>query len=358
MVATINENIRYYKANDPYYYEVDNLPLIDLLQNDKDLRDELNLIITNSTAWATKFYVDTAVQSAVGALGMINVGGDGIVVPNNVIDWVLGKGYITTADIDLTSLVTYAYLQGQEYINHAKLLTYGYATSAWVNGLNLVSIDYLNAQLYATQSWVDLKEYATEQWIIDQGYTTQAASELRELSDCNFATPPFRSEGDIMIHNNVTDQFNLTTTAYRTLYTEHHAFNENSTFTIPAPLNWTETDHAWTTATVQWPSLVGVAQDYSTVDYATLLFRIAQEGDSTSSMHYRRTYGAFEYQVCHSYGATGSSYDAETIVEMKVPVISNGGEGKFKFDFKNSGGGAASIVCLAVFTRDVVRVIL
>ena len=45
MVATINENIRWYKANDPYYYEVDNLPLIDLVQNDKDLRDRLKQLM-------------------------------------------------------------------------------------------------------------------------------------------------------------------------------------------------------------------------------------------------------------------------------------------------------------------------
>ena len=45
MVASINENIRFYKVNDPYYYEVDNLPLIDLVANDKILRDELNLIL-------------------------------------------------------------------------------------------------------------------------------------------------------------------------------------------------------------------------------------------------------------------------------------------------------------------------
>ncbi len=39
VVNDIKENIRFYKPNDPYFYEVDNLPLIDLLENDKTLKN-------------------------------------------------------------------------------------------------------------------------------------------------------------------------------------------------------------------------------------------------------------------------------------------------------------------------------
>lgn len=45
MAKRINEDIRLYTATDPYYYEVDNLPLQDLAENDKRLQtqiDELN----------------------------------------------------------------------------------------------------------------------------------------------------------------------------------------------------------------------------------------------------------------------------------------------------------------------------
>ena len=38
----ISENIRFYKPNDPYYFEVDNLPLTDLLSNDKDLQIQVD----------------------------------------------------------------------------------------------------------------------------------------------------------------------------------------------------------------------------------------------------------------------------------------------------------------------------
>tara|TARA_R110000824_G_scaffold263766_12_gene452584 strand:+ start:2406 stop:3488 length:1083 start_codon:yes stop_codon:yes gene_type:complete len=100
MAVTINEKIRFYKANDPYYYEVDNLPLIDLLENDKSLRDELNSIIYNNQSWATLYYVDSVAQSAVGDVNIIDISKDGDRLPNNVVDWVLSKNYITLDDVD------------------------------------------------------------------------------------------------------------------------------------------------------------------------------------------------------------------------------------------------------------------
>ena len=50
MGSIINENIRYYKANDPYYFEVDNLPLRDLVENDKNL-EEAVLAISGETSF-------------------------------------------------------------------------------------------------------------------------------------------------------------------------------------------------------------------------------------------------------------------------------------------------------------------
>jgi len=47
---SINKNVRLYLPNDPYYYEVDNLPIQDLLNNDVDLEtqiDELRVLIGN-----------------------------------------------------------------------------------------------------------------------------------------------------------------------------------------------------------------------------------------------------------------------------------------------------------------------
>lgn len=40
-MANIKQNIRFYQPNDPYYWEVDNLPLTDLLNNDIALQDRL-----------------------------------------------------------------------------------------------------------------------------------------------------------------------------------------------------------------------------------------------------------------------------------------------------------------------------
>lgn len=41
MAKIINTDIRFYKANDPYYWEVDNLPLRDLVENDRLLEEAL-----------------------------------------------------------------------------------------------------------------------------------------------------------------------------------------------------------------------------------------------------------------------------------------------------------------------------
>ena len=41
-MANIKRNIRYYQPNDPYYWEVDNLPLTDLLSNDVVLENRVN----------------------------------------------------------------------------------------------------------------------------------------------------------------------------------------------------------------------------------------------------------------------------------------------------------------------------
>ena len=45
MSKIINENIRFYKETDPYYWEVDNLPLQDLLANDKELEEAIHKLV-------------------------------------------------------------------------------------------------------------------------------------------------------------------------------------------------------------------------------------------------------------------------------------------------------------------------
>ena len=41
-MANINKNLRFYQANDPYQWQVDNLPLTDLLSNDVILEDRIS----------------------------------------------------------------------------------------------------------------------------------------------------------------------------------------------------------------------------------------------------------------------------------------------------------------------------
>ena len=104
-MVTVNENIRFYKPNDPYFYEVDNLPLIDLLENDKTLAAAINDILLSQSNFATEEYV----QDAIGDSTQIDINGDNITLPNNVIDWVLQQGYgqgtlESLTDTDLTGI--------------------------------------------------------------------------------------------------------------------------------------------------------------------------------------------------------------------------------------------------------------
>lgn len=48
-MARINEDIRFYLPNDPYYHEVDNLPLEDLLENDKRLQNQFDDFSVNAS---------------------------------------------------------------------------------------------------------------------------------------------------------------------------------------------------------------------------------------------------------------------------------------------------------------------
>lgn len=100
----INENIRWYKANDPYYYEVDNLPLIDLLSNDKILRDEINLILADETNYASESFVTDNLQAAIDPGGStIDLTG-GTTTYSDVISWIIAQGYLSTVSTKLSEL--------------------------------------------------------------------------------------------------------------------------------------------------------------------------------------------------------------------------------------------------------------
>ena len=72
MADRINEDIRFYLPADPYYYQVDNLPLKDLLDNDIKLQDQIDALSVGSTNVVTRDgfrelqpFIDTAVPGSV-----------------------------------------------------------------------------------------------------------------------------------------------------------------------------------------------------------------------------------------------------------------------------------------------------
>ena len=73
MAKRINEDIRFYLPADPYYYQVDNLPLEDLLANDVRLQnqvDEINSAERGNTVGRAGFtelqpFIDAALPGTV-----------------------------------------------------------------------------------------------------------------------------------------------------------------------------------------------------------------------------------------------------------------------------------------------------
>ena len=104
ILQDIKENIRFFKPNDPYYYEVDNLPLIDLLNNDKILRDEINLILTGNANYASEAYVQSNLQAAIGDAGEVDIDGTGT-LPNNIIAWINQQNFLTETATNLGDLL-------------------------------------------------------------------------------------------------------------------------------------------------------------------------------------------------------------------------------------------------------------
>ena len=131
-MVTIKENIRFYKANDPYYYEVDNLPLIDLLNNDKILRDEINTILTSTSNYITEATATTIVQNAIGTSTEVDIDGDGVTPVNNIIAWINSKNYLSADNTNLGDLKNVD--TSSNAPANGNSLIYDANTSKWVPG--------------------------------------------------------------------------------------------------------------------------------------------------------------------------------------------------------------------------------
>ena len=106
-MVTINENIRWYKPNDPYYYEVDNLPLIDLLSNDKSLLAAILALEANNIAYVTFTGANLMIQTAIGDESIIDIDAAAHTgLPySTVIDWVESKNYLQQSATKIGDLV-------------------------------------------------------------------------------------------------------------------------------------------------------------------------------------------------------------------------------------------------------------
>ena len=130
----IKENIRFFKPNDPYYYEVDNLPLIDLLNNDKILRDEINLILTGNANYASEAYVQTNIQAAIGSAAEVDIDGDGSTIPTNIIAWINQQNFLTETATNLGDLLDVDLTNNTPIAGNTLIYDTAGATAKWVAG--------------------------------------------------------------------------------------------------------------------------------------------------------------------------------------------------------------------------------
>ena len=98
-MARISEDIRYYLPSDPYYYKVDNLPLKDLLKNDKRLQtqiDELQqadvgVTVNRNGILELKPYINNAIPGTISVnpgsfIGRVQRSSDGNGVPDSTLE--------------------------------------------------------------------------------------------------------------------------------------------------------------------------------------------------------------------------------------------------------------------------------
>jgi hypothetical protein len=107
--VAINENIRYFKPNDPYYYEVDNLPLIDLVKNDVTLAAKVNELVTADQAYTSEEFVTSKLQTAIDPLKTTLDITDNSTLYTDVVSWATANfGTATTTssleDINISNI--------------------------------------------------------------------------------------------------------------------------------------------------------------------------------------------------------------------------------------------------------------
>ena len=106
------------------------------------------------------------------------------------------------------------------------------------------------------------------------------------------------------------------------------------------PTYSTGTTVGWKTFEVSIPWLSNNADE---VAYVTALFQCYSENNLNNHIHWRRAYGFTEVNYASSYGADGAGLDGTCFVTAEIPVIDNGGYGKFKADIKIIRGDSANI---------------
>jgi hypothetical protein len=164
----INNNIRFFKPNDPYYYEVDNLPIDDLISNCVDLQNQLNVLVSEEVysidTWLEVFLDKTIYEARTlfdtpGLTG-VPTEGDGLAFQDG--EWtpklLFDAAPTVFSDISMTTPNS----NTNDSDKDALIASSIGGTFVWKSS-NEVTTDN-----YAVSSWLDIQDMTD--WSIWQGY--------------------------------------------------------------------------------------------------------------------------------------------------------------------------------------------
>lgn len=169
----INNNIRFFKPNDPYYYEVDNLPIDDLISNCVDLQNQLNVLVSEEVysidTWLEVFLDKTIYEARTlfdtpGLTG-VPTEGDGLAFQDG--EWTPKLLFDAAPTVFSDVSMTTPNSNTNDSDKDALIASSIGGTFVWK------SSDEVTTDNYAVSSWLEIKDKTD--WTVWQGYLTPQA---------------------------------------------------------------------------------------------------------------------------------------------------------------------------------------
>ena len=340
----IDENIRYHKPNDPYYWEVDNLPLVDIMRNMVLIADGINLAFDNVYDRETIEALHDGIQATIDNLRTTDLAdwdnnslGAGTGDQGKVGRWTSNQfipGYVVLTEIvGIDSNIT---------INTGDILMSnqnGTEFEAVQNSMNNMSDVTANSLGYYDDNTQLMWKYISGQV---GGTYHQVPGHLRRTWTHHSGHSPTTPHGD------TNWQYHLNTGNNGGADNDYY---DNRTGMLTFSGTW---------GPLQW----GYNNDYygyGAVEYVDLDIQLKIDGSNEVSQHWYKVDNVYRVEpdwgqnLATTYGGTGTSYDSMTHVSVKVPVTSTADAGSFTFCHRQTPSTTSYEMCVrvtGVYTRD------